>query len=112
MIPTIGISLLEKTDEKQEFEVILVGEHTTFHRVTLTLQYWKKIANGFCSPEKFVRDSIEFLLSREPQNSILPTFDVSVIATYFKEFEKIMTKRYDRKKQDLNDPTEVWHFIR
>jgi len=38
-------------------------------------------------PEALVRRSFEFLLAREPKESILPAFGLSVIALYYPEFE-------------------------
>jgi hypothetical protein len=37
--------------------------------------------------EKLVRRSFDFLLEREPPDSILATFDLSVIQRYFPEFD-------------------------
>ena len=38
-------------------------------------------------PEALVRRSFEFLLAREPKESILAAFGLSVIARYYPEFE-------------------------
>ena len=38
--------------------------------------------------EELVGDSFAFLLEREPKESILRTFDVTVISRYFPEFER------------------------
>jgi hypothetical protein len=35
-----------------------------------------------------VKRSFEFLLEREPNTSILPEFDLSVIQRYFPEYER------------------------
>ena len=37
--------------------------------------------------EELLRRSFEFLLAREPKESILPSFDLSVIGRYFPEYE-------------------------
>jgi hypothetical protein len=39
------------------------------------------------APDALVRRSFEFLLAREPKESILPAFGLSVIARYYPEFE-------------------------
>jgi hypothetical protein len=39
-------------------------------------------------PTDLVRRSFEFLLDRESKESILPDFDLSVIARYFPEFDR------------------------
>ena len=44
--------------------------------------------------ETLVRTTFEFLLEREPKESILPRFDIAVIGRYFPEFrERISTQR-------------------
>jgi hypothetical protein len=40
------------------------------------------------TPVAFVRAAFAFLLDREPKESILRRFDVTVIARYFPEFEE------------------------
>ena len=42
---------------------------------------------GATDPDSLVRRSFEFLLAREPKESILPVFGLSVIARYFPEFD-------------------------
>ena len=42
---------------------------------------------GATDPDSLVRRSFEFLLAREPKESILPAFGLSVIARYFPEFD-------------------------
>jgi len=39
------------------------------------------------SPEELVRRSFEFLLAREPKESILRNFNLSVIQRYFPEYD-------------------------
>jgi hypothetical protein len=41
--------------------------------------------------EQLVRDSFAFLLQREPKESILSEFDLSVISRYFPEYESVIT---------------------
>ena len=40
------------------------------------------------SPEDLVRRSFEFLLQREPKESILREFELSIIQRYFPEFDR------------------------
>ncbi len=49
-------------------------------------------AAGYPGPEEFIRACFDFLLEREPKESILRSFDVSQIATYFPEFEAEITR--------------------
>ena len=59
----------------------------TEHRVTVTLADLQRLGEGYGSPEEFLRACFEFLLAREPKESILREFEVSVISRYFPEFE-------------------------
>ncbi len=45
------------------------------------------VADRRISNEGFVEAVFEFLLEREPKDSILSRFDVSVVSRYFPEFE-------------------------
>jgi hypothetical protein len=44
--------------------------------------------------EDLVRRSFEFLLAREPKESILRSFDLSVIGRYFPEYEEIVREGF------------------
>jgi hypothetical protein len=44
-----------------------------------------------------VRRSFEFLLEREPKESILARFDLSVISRYFPEYEDEIKRRLLQK---------------
>jgi hypothetical protein len=43
--------------------------------------------------ERFVRETFGFLLEREPKESILRSFDVSVVGRYFPEYEREIRRR-------------------
>jgi hypothetical protein len=62
-------------------------DSSTEHDVTLSASDFERLGAKHRTPEEFVRACFEFLLEREPKESILPRFDVSVISTYFPEFE-------------------------
>jgi hypothetical protein len=62
-------------------------DSSTEHEVTLSASDYDRIGTRHGTPEDFVRACFEFLLDREPKESILPRFDVSVISRYFPEFE-------------------------
>jgi hypothetical protein len=73
---------------------VVVGEDdpNTEHDVTLSKSDLERLGGGR-SPETFVRDCFAFLLEREPKESILRSFDVSVIGGYFPEFEREIAGR-------------------
>lgn len=75
------------------FEVTVESSTTTTHRVTVSPDYHRELTDGDASPEKLVEESFEFLLEREPNTSILSSFDLPVIGRYFPEYEDEIRKR-------------------
>ena len=72
-----------------EFEVIVrAGNGETHHHVTLTRDSCKRLTMDAHTPEHCVKAAFQFLLDREPKESILRHFDVMVISRYFPEFER------------------------
>jgi hypothetical protein len=72
--------------------VVREDDPSTEHDVTLSKSDLERLGGGR-SPEAFVRDCFAFLLEREPKDSILRSFDVSVIGGYFPEFEREIAGR-------------------
>lgn len=71
------------------FEVTVDEDaNRSFHQVTLEPSDFDRLHRGDESPEQFVERCFAFLLAREQKESILGSFDVSVISRYFPEFEK------------------------
>jgi len=56
-------------------------------RITLKDSGYSRLAKGR-SKVVFIQDAFRFLLMREPKESILGSFDIADISTYFPEFEK------------------------
>ncbi len=48
----------------------------------------ERLAAGEHTPERCLEAAFRFLLDREPKESILGRFDVTVISRYFPEFER------------------------
>lgn len=69
------------------------GGSRTSHRVTLTAADYGRLTGDACSPDELVRRSFQFLLEREPKESILREFDLTVIARYFPEYEGEIARR-------------------
>jgi hypothetical protein len=65
----------------------------TDHRVTLGKADYERLAGGKATPEDLVAESFRFLLEREPKESILRSFDLTVIGRYFPEYEREIVKR-------------------
>ena len=70
------------------FKVTVSGNTTTTHNVTAPPEYCQRLTSGVVSPETLVRKSFEFLLEREPNTSILRSFELPVIQRYFPEYER------------------------
>ena len=71
------------------FEVeVSEGGGQTRHRVTMSRATHATLAHGTADPEACIRAAFAFLLDREPKESILSRFDVTVISRYFPEFER------------------------
>jgi cytochrome P450 len=76
-------------DDPFEFDVVVrQGKGTTLHHVTLSRELYERLIAGMHTPERLIEAAFRFLLDREPKESILRRFDVSVIARYFPEFER------------------------
>ena len=72
-----------------EFEVIVcVGHGETRHQVTMARDTCERLTMGTHTPERCIEAAFRFLLDREPKESILRRFDITVISSYFPEFER------------------------
>jgi hypothetical protein len=80
--------------DRYEFQVtVQERQSATKHRVTLHKSDYERLAGGTASPEALVTESFRFLLEREPKESILRTFDLTVIGRYFPEYEREIARR-------------------
>jgi hypothetical protein len=68
------------------------GGSSSRHTVTLSDDYFRKLTGGKGTPEELIRRSFEFLLHREPKESILSRFDLPVIQRYFPEYERTISR--------------------
>ena len=80
-----------------EFDVVVRdGKGETRHRVTMTMETCERLAAGSCTAEQVIEAAFRFLLDREPKESILGAFDVTVISRYFPEFETELPRYLSR----------------
>ena len=78
-----------ETPGSLEFEAIVRDTKSeTRHRVTMARETCERLTGGKFSPEQCVEAAFAFLLEREPKESILRRFDLTVISRYFPEFER------------------------
>ena len=75
------------------FEVVVrEGKGETRHRVTMSRGTCERLTAGRHTPERSIEAAFRFLLDREPKESILGRFDVTIISRYFPEFERELPK--------------------
>ena len=69
------------------------GTGATTHDVAVSLADLQRLDPGMADPVRLVRASFEFLLEREPKESILRSFDLPVIGRYFPDYEAEIRRR-------------------
>lgn len=87
---------VQTTDQGDTYDCqVTVSERgsETRHHVTLRKADYERLSGGKASPEGLVTESFRFLLEREPKESILRSFDLTVIGRYFPDYERQITKR-------------------
>lgn len=85
----IEVHQLDGEADPLAFEVTVrdVGSESR-HHVTMDPASCARLTAGRHTPEQCIEAAFRFLLDREPKESILAHFDVSVISRYFPEFER------------------------
>jgi hypothetical protein len=76
-----------------EYEVKVGGTTQTTHRVTLRDADRQRLGRKDVSAERLVEESFRFLLEREPNTSILNSFELPLIGKYFPQYEREIRKR-------------------
>jgi len=84
--------MIEVKKKRQQEFMVKVEEKgsSTEHTVTLDDNYHQELTQGKTTKEELIRKSFEFLLEREPKESILSKFNLRVIRQYFPEFDQKM----------------------
>jgi hypothetical protein len=91
----IQIQPAGETGEDFSFSVAIdEGGSRSTHQVTLARRDYQELGVEGESPEQFVRRCIEWLLEREPKESILSRFDIREISQYFPRFREDMRERH------------------
>lgn len=79
--------------EPLAFDVVIrEAGQSTRHQVTLSARDRDRLGQGACRPERLIEACFRFLLDREPKEAILSRFDVSVISSYFPDFETALPR--------------------
>ncbi len=89
MTATIAVTRTGEGDPMTFLVAVRDGRGETRHEVTLSQAHLLRLA-PHATAERAVEAAFRFLLDREPKESILARFDVSVISRYFPEFEKTL----------------------
>jgi len=85
---------VDKQDENT-FKVTVDEENSkSTHTVTLDDQYHKKLSGNIIPKENLIKKSFEFLLEREPKESIMSDFDLKTINKFFPEFESYISMQH------------------
>ena len=79
------ISIKKQTEDV--FVVTVVGNATTTHTVTVTDQSLTDLTDNNVTKTQLLEFSFNFLLDREPNTSILSSFDINVISRYFSDYK-------------------------
>ena len=69
------------------FKVTISGPTKTEYKATMTDYHYKRLTASRVTKESLLEFSFKFLLKREPNTSILSSFDINVIQNYFGEYE-------------------------
>ena len=65
---------------------VIEGDSKTTHKVELNRDDYQNFTDGKVTPQELIQCSFEYLLEREPKESILSSFNISVISHYFPEY--------------------------
>ena len=90
MAAEITVETQQKGDAWECRVTVAEGKSQTTHAVTVERTYRDKLAGTAIPVEQLVRKSFEFLLQREPKESILRSFQLPLIGRYFPEYENAM----------------------
>ena len=78
--------------DEYHFKVTVIDYTNTTHLVSINPHYASKLNAGKITNTQLVEKSFKFLLERESNISIMRSFDLSVIARYFSEYEQIIAE--------------------
>ena len=81
----MSISIEKQTDDV--FVVTVTDSVTTTHTVTVTNQSLTDLTDDNTTKTQLLEFSFNFLLDREPNTSILSSFDINVISRYFSDYK-------------------------
>lgn len=92
--PEMTIDPVREDNNVYVFQVRVqeAGEEEAKYGVSVQKADFARLGKDGETPDQFIARCFEFLLEREPMQTILARFDVSVIPEYFPEFEEEISK--------------------
>jgi hypothetical protein len=87
-MPDIDVTCVTAADGWLCQVVVADGGSETRHSVTLTRNDFQRLTTSGGTPQALIKRSFEFLLAREPKESILRSFALPDIGRYFREYER------------------------
>lgn len=86
---TIKIAKQDQNEDNYKFNVMIIKKDSrTNHTVTLSKSKFQDISLDEENPEDLVKKSFQFLLDKEPKESILSEFRLKQINDYLPDFER------------------------
>ena len=82
------MELLINQLSNDKFEVIIYGDKQTKHLVSLSDKLYFSLTSKKISKKELLKYSFQFLLEREPNTTILSSFELTEISKYFPEYLK------------------------
>lgn len=83
----ISVRALDQSEPALYEVTVSDGRGTSRHEVTISAGDQARLTQEEASAEDLLDAAFRFLLDREPKESILRRFDITVISRYFPEFE-------------------------
>ena len=81
----MSLSIKKLSDDV--FTVTVAETSTTTHTVTVTDQSLNDLTDNNVTKTQLLKFSFNFLLDKEPNTSILSSFDINVISRYFSDYK-------------------------
>ena len=86
------MKILIKEILNNKFDVIVKNKVNTKHTVLVSEEYYLSLTSKKISKKKLIEYSFKFLLNREENTSILFFLELSIITSYFPDFESEIKK--------------------
>lgn len=91
------MSLKIKKQSIEVFEVKVLTTTPTTHLVTITDEVHNKLTKKLVTKESLLEFSFQFLMDRESNTSILPSFNITDISKYFPDYSDQVNCWCDKK---------------